>query len=491
MPILNRSNALTAKGTVSVPGEHRTATVWGASPVRTGMRHDAPMSSTADTQGHAQPARGPLLPEFQLTAFPRWALVRQDMDAGEIGDVRAAVRAALEPVMPLVVPGMRVCLTGGSRGIDRIAEVLRTAVERLREAGAVPFIVPAMGSHGGATADGQLAVLAGFGITPDSMGCEIRSSMDTVDLGEVAPGIPVYVDRNAYEGADLIVPVNRVKPHTGFTGPVESGLMKMIAIGMGKQKGADTFHRQGYARFAELIPAVARHTIAHAPIAFGLALVENGMVRLAHVEAVPASRIEEREAELLAMARAGMARLPLPALDVLIVDEMGKDISGVGMDPNVIGRAHDGRRAAGPAIQRIVIRGLTRATEGNAAGIGFADVALRRAVAAVDPRKTYMNTVTAKAPEEARIPLTVDTDREALALALATCVGVDAPGVGVDAPGVRMLRVRSTKHLDLLYASEAALGDVLATGRCEIVEPLREIAFDEDGMFVDDALAGS
>ncbi len=438
------------------------------------MGHDGRMAS---------PAADPLLPEFALTVAPRWALIRQRMDQAEVGDVPAAVRAALEPVIGDVSPGMRVCLTGGSRGIDRIAEVLRAAVDCLREAGAVPFIVPAMGSHGGATPEGQLAILAGFGITPHTMGCEIRASMDTVELGEVAPGVPVFLDRIAFETADLIVPVNRVKPHTGFSGPNESGLMKMIAIGLGKQKGADVFHRQGYGRFAELIPAVARHTMANAPIGFGLALVENGHSRLAQVEAIPVEQIEAREAELLDLARASMARLPLSPIDVLIVDEIGKDVSGVGMDPNVIGRGHDGPRAAGPEIQRIVVRGLTVATEGNASGIGLGDVVLRRAVEAMDARKTYMNNVTAKTPEESRIPLTVDTDREALAIAIATCVGVEAATA-------RIMRVRSTKDLELLFVSEALLGDALAMGGCEVVEPLRAITFDLDGMFADDQYGG-
>ena len=424
------------------------------------------------------PLRPYLLPEFLPAAFPRWALVRQRLDGAEIADVRAAVETALEPVIADVRPGTRVCLTAGSRGIDRIAEVLRAIADRVRAAGGVPFIVPAMGSHGGATAEGQLAVLAGFGITPEAMGCDIRASMEVVDLGEVEPGVPVYLDRHAFEGADLIVPVNRVKPHTDFSGPTESGLLKMIAIGLGKQRGADVFHRQGYARFPDLIPAVAHHSITHAPIRFGLALVENAHARLMRVEAVPAGAIEAREHELLAMARAAMGRLPLGAFDVLVVDEIGKDVSGVGMDPNVVGRGHTGPRPEGPAIQRIVVRGLTAATEGNANGIGYADVVLRRAVDAMDHRTTHMNTVTAKTPEGSRIPVTVDSDREALALAIAMCVRVEAPTAHV-------LRIRSTKHLERLYVSEAALDGVLATGRCELLRPPREIAFDDAGMFAD------
>ncbi len=423
----------------------------------------------------------PPFAEFAPGELPEWALVRHNTDPAEVGDVRAAVRAALEPVMGTVRPGTRVCVTAGSRGIDRIDQVIRAVVERLQDAGAAVFIVPAMGSHGGATAQGQVEVLAAYGITPDTMGCEIRSSMETVELGEVAPGVPVFFDRHAFEEADLIIPVNRIKPHTDFDGEIESGLMKMIAIGLGKQKGADTLHRQGFASFHELIPAVGLHTLARAPIPFGLALVENGRARLLHVEAVPANRIAEREHELLITARTSMARLPLDAMDVLVLDAIGKDISGLGMDSNVVGRYYRGATASGPSIQRIVVRDLTSGTEGNAVGVGLADVVLRRAVEKIDFHKTYTNCITAKTPEGARIALTVDSDREALSIAIACAINVQPETA-------RIVRVRDTKHLELLYVSAPALPDVLATGTCEVVQPLHAIGFDEAGMFVDDGL---
>jgi hypothetical protein len=414
--------------------------------------------------------------EFMRGNLPRWALVRHHMDTAEVTDVAAAVGAALEPVRAAIGPGSRVCLAVGSRGIDRIDEVVRAAVAWVRSAGAEVFVVPAMGSHGGATPKGQLEVLASYDITPKSIGCEIRSSMETVQLGEVRPGVPVFVDRNAFEGADVIVPINRVKPHTDFTGEIESGLMKMIAIGLGKQRGADTFHRQGFATFHELIPAVAEFTLSKVNIPFGLALVENGYARLWRIEAVPRDRIWDRERELLAMARERMARLPLGSIDVLVLDYIGKDISGLGMDSNVVGRYYTGPTGAGPSIQRIVVRDLTAETEGNAVGIGMADVVLRRAVEKMDTHKTYMNCITAKTPEGARVALTVDTDRQALSVAIASCLKVEPPDA-------RIVRIRDTKHLGLLYVSEPALADVLATGRCEIVRPLEVVEFGRDGMF--------
>jgi hypothetical protein len=414
--------------------------------------------------------------EFIRGDLPRWALVRQRMDPDEVADVAVAVGAALESVRAAIKPGSRVCLAVGSRGIDRIDEVVRATVAWVRAVGAEVFIVPSMGSHGGATAEGQLEVLASYGITPESVGCEIRSSMETVELGEVRPGVPVFVDRNAFEGADLILPINRVKPHTDFTGEVESGLMKMIAIGLGKQKGADTFHRQGFATFHELIPEVAQFTLSKVNIPFGLALVENGYARLSQIEAVPGGEIWDREKELLVTARDRMARIPLASIDVLVLDYIGKDISGLGMDSNVVGRYYKGPTGDGPSIQRIVVRDLTAETEGNAVGIGMADVVLRRAVKKMNTHKTYMNCITAKTPEGARVALTVDTDRQALSVAIASCLKVETPNA-------RIVRIRDTKHVELLYVSEAALDDVLATGRCEIVTPLEAVEFDLNGMF--------
>lgn len=417
--------------------------------------------------------------EFTHGTLPRWALVRHRMDPAEVEDVAAAVASALEPVAAAVPAGARVCLAVGSRGIDRIDEVVRGAVDWIRARGAEVFVVPAMGSHGGATSAGQLDVLASYGITPESIGCEIHSSMETVELGEVRAGVPVFVDRNAFDGADVIVPINRVKPHTDFSGAVESGLMKMIAIGLGKQKGADTFHRQGFATFHELIPAVAEFTLSKVNIPFGLALVENGAARLWQIEAVPKERIWDRERQLLAIARDRMARLPIDDIDVLVLDAIGKDISGLGMDSNVVGRYYRGPTGSGPSVQRILVRDLTAETEGNAVGIGMADVVLRRAVEKMDAHKTYMNCITAKTPEGARVALTVETDRQALFVAIACCLKVEPPDA-------RVVRIRDTKHLELMYVSEPALEAVLATGRCDVVRELESIAFDGAGMFAPD-----
>jgi hypothetical protein len=415
---------------------------------------------------------------FRHDRLPEWTLVRQLIDAAEIDDVAGAVAAAWATVGDRVRPGQRVCLAVGSRGIDRIAEVTRATVAIARASGAQVFVVPAMGSHGGATAQGQREVLASLGITEASVGCEIRSGMDTVRLGEFDGRLPVFMDRHAFEEADVIIPINRVKPHTDFGGPVESGLLKMIAIGLGKQLGADTFHSEGFATFAELIPAVGQYTLTRTNIPFGLALVENGRARLQRIEAVPADRMFEREQELRDEADGLLARLPIDDLDVLIIDRIGKDISGLGMDSNVVGRYYTGPTGRGPSIQRIVVRDLTDETEGNAVGIGMADVVLRRAADRMDRAKTYMNCITAKTPEGARVALTVETDREALDVALACCLKVTLPEA-------RIARILDTKHLGWFYASAALLPELVEGGRSEIVGSLAPIGFDAEGALTD------
>jgi hypothetical protein len=415
---------------------------------------------------------------FRHDRLPSWALIRHAMDPTEIVDVEAAVREQIEAVGRSLPARGRVCLALGSRGIDRIAEVARATVSALRARGLDVFAVPAMGSHGGATAAGQLGVLASLGVRVDTIGCEIRSSLDTIRLGEVEGGVPVFVDRLAVEQADLVIPINRVKPHTDFSGPTESGLLKMIAIGLGNQHGADTFHGEGFATFPRLIPAVAAFTLDRVQIPFGLALIENGHARLRRIEALPAASMLARERELLVEADGYLARLPLAMLDVLILDRIGKDISGLGMDSNVVGRYYSGPTGRPPAIQRIIVRDLTDETEGNAVGIGMADVALRRVVERTDITKTYMNAITAKTPEGVRVSMTVDTDRQALDLAIACCLNVHATTA-------RIVRMLDTKHLGWFYASEPLIEELLATGLCTVAGPLAPINFDTAGQLAD------
>lgn len=419
-----------------------------------------------------------LLAEYGHRPLPRWRRVRQRLDHVAIGDVAAAVRSefARPEVGEAVFPGARVCIGCSSRGIDRYAEVIRTLVQEVKHRGGLPFLIPAMGSHGGATVEGQLALMARHGLTEAAMDCPVRATMETVRLGEVAGNVPVYFDRIAATEADIIIPVNRVKPHTDFRGPVESGLLKMLAIGFGKQFGASFFHEQGYYDFAELIPVVGRFSLTRVPVAFGVALIENGYGALREIEAVPAPAIWEREQVLLERARTAMARLPVAELDVLIVDHIGKDISGAGMDPNVTNRYPEGGplSGAGP-VKRIFVRHLTPDTGGSAVGLGLADVTLQSTAARVDPAVMYINAVTARMTDVVRIPMSFPNDRIALGVALATCNRTDPARACI-------LRIRDTKHLEEMYASEELLPDLLKTGRVDLLDEPHPIVFTADGM---------
>lgn len=419
---------------------------------------------------------------FSHTALPRWARFRQELDSESVGSIPGAMaREFAKPqVGGAISPGARVVLTAGSRGIDRIAEVLKAAVDQVKALGGEPFVIPAMGSHGGATAEGQRALIEHYGVTEEFLGCPVRASMETVHLGDLEGGVPVYMDRIAHDEADVIIPVGRVKPHTDFRGPVESGLAKMIAIGLGKQHGANWFHSQGIGTFGELIPRVAAFSVSQVNIPFGIALVENGLGRLAIIEAVPVAGMFEREAELLEIAKTRLARLPrIARADVLIVDTIGKDISGDGADPNVIHRDVAGVidfSEAMPTVQRYIVRDLTDDTDGNATGIGMFDFTLRRVVDKLDPIPTYMNMITAKSPSGARVPITVETDRQALHLAIESALRVEGGRAGI-------LRIASTKTLDHFLASEPLGEELLASGGVEQVSGFEPIGFDAAGMF--------
>lgn len=422
---------------------------------------------------------------FERGTLPRWLKARQQLDDVEVADVALAVAEQFNrpEVRNAITPGAHVALTAGSRGIDRIDQVLKAAVAEVKQLGGEPFIIPAMGSHGGATAAGQLSILEHYGITSEKMGCEIRASMETVRLGEVDGEIPVFFDKIAFTQADLVIPVGRVKPHTDFHGPIESGIMKMIAIGLGKQQGADAFHRQGFERFTALIPAVGLFTLSHVNIPFAIALVENGHSHLGLIETIPGPKIIEREPQLLKLARERMGRLPGEKIDLLVVDEIGKNISGDGADPNVINRDISGlleqtEWSLKPSVHRIIFRDLTADTEGNACGVGLGDFVLRQLADKLDPVSTYMNVITSKYPAGGRLPMTVDNDRQALFLALASAHRVETETAHI-------ARIKNTKDVEELWVSEPMMPELAASGKVEFLTEPREIAFDANGMFVD------
>jgi hypothetical protein len=403
--------------------------------------------------------------------LPRFALVERTVDSpAALEDVRGAVRETLEGVE---VPSGSVAVGVGSRGVGGIAGVVGALVEALKDNGAEPFVVPAMGSHGASTAEGQAEVLRHLGVDEETVGCPIRATMESVKIGETPSGVEVFMDRNAYE-ADAIVVVNRVKPHTAFRGAVESGPTKMLAIGLGKQRGAHSVHSAGWDAIHETIPEAARVAVDTGKVAFGLAVLENADEEPYRVAAIPAEGLEEAEAPLLEEAKKNLLRLPFDALDVLVVDEIGKNISGDGADPNVTGRYPTTAASGGPRIERVVFLGLTEETGGNANGLGAADVVTERLAGAMDRPSTYMNALTSTTPAPVKTPMVMPTDRMALAAALTMCAGVSPAEA-------RIVRVQNTLKLRRMWVSEAMLGEVERDERMRVVEGPRELRFDEDG----------
>ena len=386
--------------------------------------------------------------------FPRMVRVRQTFPRPRVADIPRTVAEGLGAAGLTIKRGDTVAVGAGSRGIANIAVVVGAAVRWLQGLGARPFVFPAMGSHGGGTPEGQLSVLEHYGITEATMGCPLRATMDVVQVGE-ALGLPVWLDREASE-ADWIGLVNRVKPHTDFKGTIESGLFKMMTIGLGKYTGAVQYHRANIRHgYETVITAVGREMLAKARIGFGLGIVENGYDETARIEAFNAANLEAGERRLLKEAREWMARLPLSPIDVLLVEEMGKNISGAGMDTNVIGRPSNPHEPfpADPKILWIVALDLTEESYGNATGIGNADFATRRLVDKIDMKPTLINCITACTPNGAKVPATYDTVREAIETALA-CIGLTPP------EGARVIRIKNTLMLAEIEVSEALLSEV-------------------------------
>ncbi len=406
--------------------------------------------------------------------LPRFVRARQKFNGATVEDVPAAVAAEFEKFKHIDLTGKSVAVTVGSRGIRSQKPVVVAVLDELKKAGAAPFIVPAMGSHGAGTAEGQQQIVEDYGMSSAEMGVPIKSSMEVVQLDTVADGLRVFCDKNAFE-ADYIVPLNRVKPHTSFRGKWESGLCKMIAIGLGKHTGAVEMHRRGMARFPELLPQVAKAFLSKTNVLFGCAIVENGYERLHTVNLVPPGEIIERDAELLERAKGLIPRLLVDKVDVLVVDEIGKNISGAGMDPNVTGRnASKTNDFAGPDIHQIVVRGLTEPTHGNATGMGVADVTTQALLRELDWTKTYVNLVTAGMPGAASLPLVANNDRDALSLAMRGCPMIEAETA-------RIVRIENTLDLGEIWISEAMIADAEAHAEMEVISEPFEAGFDADG----------
>lgn len=398
-----------------------------------------------------------------------------------ITDIPGAVQAELKKLAleQRVRTGQRIALTGGSRGIANIALILKSAADYVKSIGGRPFIFPAMGSHGGATAEGQTAMLAHYQVTEAFTGAPVLSSMDAVEISRTRDGVPVFIDKNAFE-ADGIIVVNRIKPHTKFKAPIESGLMKMMAIGMGKQKGAEYYHKAAIQyTFPKIIIDAGREVLRKAPVLCGLGLVENGYDQTAVIAALLPEELEEREKELLVLAKVMMPRLPFNEIDLLIIDEMGKDISGTGIDPNVTGRNRDilGVFPHPVNVKRLFVRDLTPSSDGNANGIGFADLTTKRLVDKIDRVSTYMNCITAISLEKAAVPMHFETDRECIEVALGS-IGLIPPERS------RIVRIKNTLQLDEVDVSDIYMDEIPNRTDLEILEGPHTLPFDAQGNLV-------
>jgi hypothetical protein len=405
--------------------------------------------------------------------------IRQHFDAPTLQDVPGAIRQELAKLhlSTRIRPGDSVALTVGSRGIANMALIIKILVEELKAQGARPFIVPAMGSHGGGTAEGQRAIVEAYGVTEDFTGAPINATMEVVQVGSIDDGIPVFFDKYAHE-ADHVAIVARIKPHTDFSGEIESGLHKMMLIGLGKHRGASLYH-QAFAHYSfdHIVRSVGQTVIENCNILLGLAIVENQFDETALIKAVAPEEFLEREKELLILAKKWIPRLPFQQVDLLIVDQIGKDVSGTGMDTNVIGRKdylYPCSEEVFPKVTRIYVRDLTRKTHGNATGIGIADYTHTRLVNKTDFDSTYINCLTGDNPKAAAIPVHYNTDSKVLDVALKT-VGYVQP------ENARVIRIRHTLDLKEIMVSEAYQADMKGRDDLEIIEPVKEMSFGEDG----------
>lgn len=407
--------------------------------------------------------------------FPTMYRIRQSFDDITVENIELTVAAELRQLsLTPIKPGHRVAITAGSRGIANIDDILKAIVEYVKSFDGQSFIFPAMGSHGSATAEGQVAVLKQLGITESYLNAPILSSMEAEEIGRTEDDVPVFVDQNAL-AADHIVVVNRIKSHTKFKAPLESGLMKMMAIGMGKLKGAEFYHKAAIQHtFPKIITDAARLVIRKTPVWCALGIIENAYSQTALISAIKPEAIEDKEKELLVLSKKMMAKLPFNDIDLLIVDEMGKNISGVGIDPNVTGRNRDllGVFDHPVKVKRLFVRDLTAKSKGNAIGIGLTDLTTQRLVDKIDYAATYKNCITAISLEKAAVPMHFDTDRQAIEIGLGS-MGLIPPEKS------KIVRIKNTSRLEMVEVSEAYAAELKQRTDLEIIGQPQSMEFDE------------
>lgn len=413
------------------------------------------------------------------SGLPKMLTIRQSFDDEKIIDIPGHIKKEMEKLSHKAdwFSGKRIAITSGSRGIPNIHIALKAVCDQLKEWGALPFIVPAMGSHGGATAEGQKEVLESFGITEEFVGVPICSSMDVVHYGDLPDGTPLYCDKLAFE-SDGIVVMHKVKPHTDFRGEHESGLLKMIAIGLGKHKGAAAIHSHGFYGFEGKIVGAAKQFLEKAPVAFAVGIVQNAYDELCTIEVAEKEDIFEADARLLKEARTKMAGFKFDDIDVLIIDEIGKNISGFGFDPNIVGRSNNKNYGVNDPIQikRLFIRGLTPESHHNGCGLVAADITTRRCINDVDWAPTWTNFVACTEIQGGKIPMYLNNDRDALLMAIRSCGGESRP--------LRMARIKNTLCMFEMEVSEALYDLIKDREDVELVREAHEIEFDREGFMV-------
>lgn len=411
--------------------------------------------------------------------IPKVHLIHQNFINDEIKDVPAYLRERIntESIKSRIKPGMKVVMTGSSRQIANMPLILKELAAFVKEQSAYPYIIPAMGSHGGATAEGQRKILESYGITEEACGCPIFSSMDTVQVGVMSCGDEVRMDKFAHS-ADAIIVVGRIKPHTAFRGPYESGLIKMIAIGMGKREGADSLHRAGFDMMGVRLPEYAKVVFDHCNVIFGVAAIENEYDRTCRIEVIPAEEIFDKEPALLEYSKRRLPRILFPETDILMVHEIGKNFSGSGMDPNVTGTFVIPTLSGGIKKQRTIVFDISLQSHGSYVGLGMADITTKRAFEKLDTNATYFNIITSMLLNNVKIPMIMEDDKLALQTAIKTLIGVDKSKI-------RIVYIKNTLSLHEVLISEALLQEAKNQKEIEIIEGPRPLRFDANGNLVD------
>ena len=413
--------------------------------------------------------------------IPRMVRVRQLFADDKIEDISSHLIEEMQQNCPPeeCIRGKRIAVTVGSRGIPDNARIVKTICDELKKRGAEPFIVPAMGSHGGGTVEGNLEILSGYGITEEAIGVPVRASMDVVQIGTIhdQAETPVYCDRFAAE-ADGIVLYNKVKPHTDFKGEHESGLLKMMAIGLAKHKGCSLFHKQGFDTFAERIPMVAEVFLEKLPVLFAVGVVQNAYDEISEIRVYPKERIIEGDRELLRIAKDRFPRFLFDNIDVLIIDRIGKDISGEGADPNVTGRGFMPYFKDDFHTRRLLIRGLSENSHHNACGLGLADITTRRCLNSVDWESTWVNLTTNTMIDGGKIPMYQNSDREAIRVAIRTCTKIDYKSA-------RVVRIKDTLSMSEFEVSESMLPEITANDKIQVLSSPYLWEYDKEGYMKD------